>query len=325
MRVSPRFIRIVIMAGPVVPRRGKPDTWYPAGDAEASARWITLADGERVRIVEYQIDASHSGPHALLLHGWGCNTFHFRRLGPALSRRGIRATAIDLRGHGLTHKPASAAEYAARAATTFVLRVMDALDLSRAGLVGHSLGGAIALDAAATAADRTQWLTLLNPVGLSRLSYAPLFRLVPAGIAELIPGAVSRAVGYAALHLAYGHLARPERGDLQQYLFPTLMPGGRRGMLSYAGAFTWEPRPAHELERISAPTHVLLGERDRVVKPREAAERAQYIPRVRIEVMAQAGHVLAEEAPEHVADVIEAQVNALRAPNDALRARGGTR
>ncbi len=314
------------MAGPVVPRRGKPDTWYPAGVPDVSARWLTLADGERVRVVEHRaLEATNSGAHALLLHGWGCNAFHFRHLGPALARRGISATAVDLRGHGLTHKPATAADYAAPAATAFVLRVLDALELSRSGLVGHSLGGAIALDTAADARERISWLTLLNPVGLSRLTYAPLLSRLPAGAAELIPAALSRMVGYAALHLAYGRLARPEPGDLQQYLFPTLMPGGRRGMFAYAEAYTWDPRPPELLARIATPTHVMFGERDRVIKHREAAQRAAFIPHVNIDVVAHAGHVLAEEAPERVSDVIAAQVTALRAPNDALRARGATR
>jgi pimeloyl-ACP methyl ester carboxylesterase len=313
------------MAGSVViPRRGKPDTWYPAGFPDASARWLTLADGERVRIVEHRADATaDSGAHALLLHGWGCNAFHFRHLAPALARRGIRATAVDLRGHGLTHKPASPAEYAASAVSTFVLRVLDALELPRSGLVGHSLGGAIALDTAAAASERISWLTLLNPVGLSRLVYAPLFTRVPAGVAELIPAALSRMIGYAALHLAYGRLARPERGDLQQYVYPTLMPGGRRGMLAYAEAYAWDPRPAELLERIVAPTHVMFGERDRIIKHREAAQHAAFIPHVNVDVVPQAGHVLAEEAPERVSDVIVAQVAAL--PNDASRVRGATR
>jgi len=315
-----------MMAGPVFPRRGKPDTWYPAGFPDASARWLTLADGERVRVVEHRpADGNDDAAHAVLLHGWGCNAFHFRHLAPALARRGIRSTAVDLRGHGLTHKPARSAEYAASAATTFVLRVLDVLELPRAGLVGHSLGGAIALDTAAEARERISWLTLLNPIGLSRLTYAPLFTRFPARVAELIPAAVSRMIGFAALHMAYGRLARPEPGDLQQYLYPTLMPGGRRGMFSYAEAYTWEPRSPELLERISTPTRAMFGERDGVIKHREAAERAAFIPQVEIEVVADAGHVLAEEAPERVADAIAAQVSGLKAPNAALRARGATR
>jgi pimeloyl-ACP methyl ester carboxylesterase len=132
-------------------------------------------------------------------------------------------------------------------------------------------------------------------------------------------------IGYAALHMAYGRLARPEPGDLAQYLYPTLMPGGRRGLFAYAVTYAWDPRPAETLERIKTPTHVMLGERDGVIKQREAAQHAAFIPHVNVEVVPQAGHVLAEEVPEHVADVIAAQVAALRAPNDALRVRGAIR
>lgn len=314
------------MAEPVIPRRGRPDTWYPAGIPDASARWITLVDGERVRVVEHRVPGpANTCAHALLLHGWGCNAFHFRHLAPALVRRRISATAVDLRGHGLTHKPTSAAEYEAGAAASFVLRVLDALALPRSGLVGHSLGGAIAIDTAVAASDRIAWLTLLNPVGLSPLAYAPLFTRFPIRVAELIPAAVSRMFGYAALHMSYGQLARPERGDLEQYLFPVLMPGGRRGMLSYAAAYAWEPRPADVLARIASPTQVMFGERDRVIKHDVAAERARAIKHVSVEVVPKAGHVLAEEAPELVADAIAVQVSAISAPNDAILARGATR
>ncbi|MGQ0641924.1 MAG: alpha/beta fold hydrolase [Gemmatimonadaceae bacterium] len=304
------------MANSVQPRRNAPDTWYPAGVAGVRARWLTLEDGERIRLVEPE-DTGAALPVALLLHGWGCNAFHFRRLLPVLAEHGVRGIAMDLRGHGLSHKPAEATAYTSAALSTFVERAMDALSIERVGVVGHSLGGAVALDLALAAPQRVGWLTLLNPAGLSRLPYAPLFHRVPVRHVERLPAAVSRAVGFVALNLAYGDLARPDAGDLEQYLFPTLLPGGRFGMLAYAKAFSWEPRSAAAIARIECPTHVLLGERDRVIRSQEAIELLRAITHARVEVVRRAGHVLAEEAPQKVADSI-----AVLAQGEAERSMG---
>jgi pimeloyl-ACP methyl ester carboxylesterase len=240
----------------------------------------------------------------VLLHGWGCNAYHFRKLLPALARRGLSAIALDLRGHGMSAKPTDLAAYTTSALVAFIERVLGALQLERVGLVGHSLGAAVALDVVLAAPERVRWLTLLNPVGLAKMTYAPLFRRAPVGYAEHAPAVVSRAVAFAALHLAYGKLGRPDPGDLEQYLYPALAPGGRFGMLAYAKAFSWEPRASEAIARIACPTHVMFGELDRVIRKDDAIQCMSALPSARIDVVSRAGHVLAEEASEEVADSI---------------------
>jgi len=292
------------MPSPILPRRNQPDTWYPAGVTGVTSRWLTLPEGERARIVELEPSTTLATADTLLLHGWGCNAYHFRKLLPALARRGVAAIALDLRGHGMSHKPTDLAAYTASALRVFVERVLDALQIERVSLVGHSLGAAVALDVVFAAPERVRWLTLLNPVGLARLTYAPLFRRAPVGYAEHVPAVVSRAVAFAALHLAYGKLVRPDPGDLEQYLYPALAPGGRFGMLAYAKAFSWEPRPSEAIARIACPTHVMFGERDRVIRSREAIGNLRALPSARVDVVPGAGHVLAEEATEAVAEAV---------------------
>lgn len=310
------------MSSTVFPRRGDPGTWYPAGVAGAVARWVTLADGERVRVVEHNAARGSDSLPALLLHGWGCNAFHFRRLGPDLAQRGISSVAVDLRGHGLSYKPPGVAAYTAVAMADFTQRLLDALRLQRVGLLGHSLGGALALDTAAAIPERVGWLMLLNPVGLSQLAFAPLFTRVPLSVADHLPAFASRAVAAAALYLAYGRLARPERGDLEQYLFPTLETGGRHGIFAFAGAYSWDPRSPRVLERIGCPTRVMLGEQDRVIRQHEVAALARSIAGARVDVISGAGHVLAEEVPPLVADAVAELASAASLPNAATPVPG---
>jgi pimeloyl-ACP methyl ester carboxylesterase len=296
------------------PSRHDPATWYPAGVADVREEWYTLAPDESVRVVR-NVAPPDPGRTVLLLHGWGCNAYHYRRLFPALARRGIHAVAPDLRGHGRSAKPRDAARYRGNELAAFVERLMETLQLDDVGLLGHSLGGAAAIDVAARRVRRVRWLLLLNPVGLSRMNHAGLLARLPLSLAERTPAWMSRAIGTAALHLAYGRITRPERGDLEQYLYPTLQTGGRFGLVAYATSYDWGARSDDVLRRIACPMTVLLGERDRVVHAREALARLAPLPQARVDVIARAGHVLAEEAPEVVADAAQA----LAVPNESSR------
>jgi pimeloyl-ACP methyl ester carboxylesterase len=303
------------MPDPVRPQRNAPDTWYPAGVPGVLARTLTLAGGEQVRLVEPVANAGLPAD-ALLLHGWGCNAFHFRYLLPALSRRGIRSAALDLRGHGLSHKPRHRAAYTAPAMTRFVSDVLDALHIERVGLVGHSLGGGIALDFAVSLPRRVRWLSLLSPVGLARLRFARLLRLIPAGLGEYLPTAASRAIGAVALRFAYGEIRKPDVDDLAQYLFPTLLPSGRYGTLAYGRAFSWERRARDAIAQITCPMRVLFGDRDRVMPHAESGAWLRSIEHATVEMVPLAGHVLAEEVPEQVADSIRDLAAAEHAQRD---------
>ena len=313
------------MAAFNTPRRGDPDSWYPAGVPGIQARWIELrggggGGGERVRVVEPEWNGAEPTSVALLLHGWGCNAFHFRLLIPELTRRNIHPVAVDLRGHGLSEKPTELAAYAPSALVEFTRRVIDTLGYERVGLLGHSLGGAIALDTAIAEPARVAWLELINPAGLTRIPTAPVFTRFPVRISERIPVAASHAFAFAALYWAYGNITRPQRGDLEQYFFPTLMPGGRYGVLAYTKGFSWEPRPLSALERLTCPTLVMLGERDRVISTGAVLRHLSRVPQIRVDVVKRAGHVLAEEAVEQVADAAAALA---RAPNAASRDQAG--
>jgi pimeloyl-ACP methyl ester carboxylesterase len=73
-----------------------------------------------------------------------------------------RAIALDLRGHGRSDPPGDG-DYSIGALASDVGRVVDALDIERSVLVGHSMGGAVALARAATEPSRTAALLLLDP------------------------------------------------------------------------------------------------------------------------------------------------------------------
>src|SRR5207248_4092452 len=88
-------------------------------------------------------------PSMLLLHGITSSTQSWVRVGPALAER-YRVYALDLRGHGESIKP-SPGEYSLRQTADDAVAFMEALDLRRPVLVGHSWGGATAITLASGA------------------------------------------------------------------------------------------------------------------------------------------------------------------------------
>jgi pyruvate dehydrogenase E2 component (dihydrolipoamide acetyltransferase) len=118
------------------------------------------AGGRRLRYLRL---GPQDGLPILFLHGFGAdlNTWMFNQ--PALAER--HATyALDLPGHGGSMKEVGSGD--AAALMTAVMDFMAAAAIARAHLVGHSLGGALALGLARADPERVASLTLIAPAGL---------------------------------------------------------------------------------------------------------------------------------------------------------------
>jgi pyruvate dehydrogenase E2 component (dihydrolipoamide acetyltransferase) len=114
-----------------------------------SLRYLKLGDAE--------------GRPLLLLHGFSGDLNNWMFNQPALAQR-ASVYALDLPGHGVSSKTIEAGDIGAMAAA--VLGFMDAVGIPTAHLVGHSMGGGIALQLALDHPDRVSSLTLIAPIGL---------------------------------------------------------------------------------------------------------------------------------------------------------------
>lgn len=103
-------------------------------------------------------------PRLLALHGWLDNAATFERLAPLLCDK-FHIVAIDLPGHGRSgHRP-DGVRYHYVDYLDDVLAAADALGWSRFGLLGHSLGGAVASVLAAARPERIERLFLIEALG----------------------------------------------------------------------------------------------------------------------------------------------------------------
>ncbi len=186
--------------------------------------------------------------------------------------------------------------------------------MGAAHVIAHSLGGAISLDVARHAPARVRSLTLLAPVGLAPVRFVALARLAtPPIAAPLVPYAVPRWSIPLILRTVYGTEGRWASRDVDEYWAPTVDPGFALALRSLLHEFRFAPRADAELDAVVAPTLVLLGERDLLVRARASAARSARRG-WGCATIAGAGHVLAEEVPVIVLSHVLPHLGAVDGP-----------
>jgi pimeloyl-ACP methyl ester carboxylesterase len=122
------------------------------------------------------------GPALLLIHGIGDSSETWRNLIPLLARTHT-VVAPDLLGHGSSDKPR--ADYSVAGYANAMRDLLSVLGVERASVVGHSLGGGVAMQFAYQYPDRCERLVLVSSGGVSREVH-PLLRLASTPGAELV-------------------------------------------------------------------------------------------------------------------------------------------
>ncbi len=269
---------------------------WPAGEPSIRTRYVTIASGIRLRVVESGIA---SGTPILLVPGWGSCVYSYSETMPGLAAAGCRVLAMDLPGLGLSDRPASADAYTTEAVCRAVTDTATALGLERFTLVGHSMGGAIGLRLALAGDRRIERLVLVDSVGVGRAPLmGPVRLLSPRIIEPLLPAMARRLSVKLILELAFGTPGRPTHVDVEQYWAPTQFPGMLRACRLLAHNFDFDALPDEALAKVSIPVLAVGSGRDRMVLG--FTERARLIPDVKVVSIPEAGHLVIQERAERV-------------------------
>ncbi len=270
---------------------------YPADDLDAVARVVHVG-GERVRIVE---SGPQDGFPIVLLHGWGASAYNFRGVLSALGRAGFHAIAPDLRGHGWSETRFAPGAWSAAAMAQWVQQILDAVGVRRCVLVGQSIGGAIALDAAALLGDRVGALVLLAPIGFTKVRRVHLARRMrwwhPASTPRWIVSTILRRI--------YGSRGQWTQRDLEEYWIPLRRRDVVEAILQSVREFDFTPRNPVSLQLGDCRVVIRFGERDRLIPHRAAVLHARRFQGADIAVLPDVGHVPAEEVPDEMAALIQ--------------------
>ena len=123
-----------------------------------------VAESQIVKVngLNMHLVTSGAGQPVVLLHGFPDTHAIWRHQIPALAAAGMRVIAPDLRGYGGTDAPTHTAAYSIHFLADDVLRLMDALGIEKAAVVGHDWGGLIGWHLAMHAPERVERYAALS-------------------------------------------------------------------------------------------------------------------------------------------------------------------
>jgi 4,5:9,10-diseco-3-hydroxy-5,9,17-trioxoandrosta-1(10),2-diene-4-oate hydrolase len=213
-----------------------------------------------------------------------------------------RVYAIDLIGYGCTDKPDI--EYRLDDFVAFVRGFMDAVGIERATLIGHSLGGGVAINVAHRYPERVERLVLVAGAGFGqkvhlffRLASLPVLPRLWAHPTRLIMRQAFRQVVYD------GDLITDDMVDLAYERF--YLPGARAALLKTIRNGVTLPGIRREiltlvqeaLPSITMPTLIIWGRQDPVLPVAHADIAIERLPNARLHLLDECGHFPMFEHP----------------------------
>ena len=274
-----------------------------------------------------------SGPPIVLIHGITSSSAVWEPVASTLARH-FTVLAPDLLGHGASAKPRG--DYSMGAFASGLRDLVVSLGLGPATVVGHSLGGGVAMQFVYQFPDRSQRLALVNSGGLGRDLHGLLRAATLPGSELVIPllastGLLSagRAIGHVlgrmglqlgtdAAEMARGHasLGDPEtRSAFVQTLRASIDPTGQRVRA------TDRLYLANQL-----PVLIVWGAGDRIIPMAHGTAAHKLVPGSRLEVFDQAGHFPFLDQPARFVDTLEDWIASTQpAESDDARLRAALR
>lgn len=265
------------------------------------SKWLTV-DGLRI----HYLTAGESGSPVVLLHGAGIDSAHLSWAETIESlAQEHRVYAPDLPGYGQSDRPDVL--YNAEFYINFLARLFDAWQLSKASLVGLSMGGAIVLGFTLAHPERVEKLVPVDPYGIMpkvawhRTSYL----YVHSPLNELSYWFFAKSRSMVRWSLLSSLISSPER--LTDRLIDEVYEASKHPQASKAFSsfqrhdLTWDGLRTNYLDRLStiqAPTLFIHGEKDPGVPLTYARQAHERVKGSRLHVMQGCLHWPMRDRPE---------------------------
>lgn len=258
------------------------------------------------------------GPLLVLLHGIAGTSATWDCVIPWLAERHT-VVAPDLIGHGESSKPEG--DYSLGAYANGVRDLLEALGHDRGTILGHSLGGGVALQSAYQFLERCERLVLVSSGGLGRELH-PLLRAAALPGADVVLPWLSVAGEQSVGRLVriLGGIGVRASADLEESWngFVSLArPAARRAFIqTVQGIIDVGGQRLVASDRLylaaGLPTLIIWGERDPLIPVRHGRDAHEQIPGSRLEIFPEAGHFPHRDDPrrfvETVFDFLQATV-----------------
>ncbi|CUU56889.1 2-succinyl-6-hydroxy-2,4-cyclohexadiene-1-carboxylate synthase [Parafrankia irregularis] len=287
---------------------------------EVAARRVEVAAGVELHVEDLRPATVHpDGPPVVLVHGIAGTTADWARVAPDLAAT-RRVIAYDQRGHGASDRADGRSSYTFDLLLTDLLALLDTLGLTAVDLIGHSMGGVVALRCALEHPGRVRSLVLVDTAAAPAAATGGVARRVVSALlegaaavssavhaardpaptteattetsaAEATTGEGRRAVGGQGAPAIVDEPVRSvhaggSAADRALAGFDQLDPEALVALGRELGAY---PSMVDRLGEIACPATVVVGEHDTTLRA-SAAALAQGIPAAHLAVIADADH-----------------------------------
>ena len=293
--------------------------YVPAIPPEALNRKYEVKPSQYLKVNGMEVHYRAEGPLSdslplVLLHGTSSSLFAWNGWVELLKDR-HRIVRLDLPGFGLTG-PHPEGDYDVETYLNFLQSFLSELGIEKCIIAGNSLGGEIAWRYALNNPGQVKKLILIGAAGypvdieklpLSRLPLSYLWLRVPL-IRELSVRFTTPQVMHESLEYLYGDPEKVTEEVTEIYFDMTHREGNREALTERMESFG-RPAPWQEIPEIDIPVLILWGEQDRLIPVENARRFHRDLPRSRLVIFPEAGHMPMEEIPEKSAKAAEQFIN----------------
>ncbi len=255
------------------------------------------------------------GPLIILLHGFPEFWYGWKHQIEPLAAAGYRVWVPDQRGYNLSDKPDGIGAYTIDTLAADVVGLIDAAGVEKAVVVGHDWGAAVAWWTAATNPERVERLVVLNvphPAVMKWFASRDIGQMTKSwyiGFFQLpfLPEALARLGNWAMMARTLRSSSRPGTfadADLANYKTAWSQPGAFRAMVNWYRAALQRPPARSTRIRITMPTLLIWGVRDRFLKREMVQPSIDLCDNGRVVFFENATHWVQHEEADRVTELI---------------------
>ncbi len=285
-------------------------------DGQTKGAEITVDGGRLISLPGGDVQVADSGEPAgarpgapiVLIHCFGCSLHWWDAIVPLLAER-HRVIRIDLLGHGGSAKPKSGYEIPNQA--DLVAGALDRLGVQGAVVVGHSLGGTVAVAVAEGASELVDRVVVIDQAPNS--SYGDLDLLARLSMAPVIGEALWRVKIDSLIEKGYEQAFAPGFDQADGFTDPDQVAHDIEAMTYTAFEETPDAEEQYtdsvgldqRMRAAAVPLMVIFGAEDQIYDAEEVLAAYAQVPGARTELVEGAGHSPNVEKPAQTAKLIE--------------------
>jgi proline-specific peptidase len=248
-----------------------------------------------------------SKPYLIFLHGWVNNWTTWKNEIEYFQKKGYKTLTLDLRGHGKSQKPSDPKKYKLSVFAKDIEEIITKENISDFILIGHSMGGMIAL-------KYIELFQKIKPAQALIISSSTSKKIIDEKIIKTISPFIKQVLEYIQKHpeINKKYFKHINNLDLSQYknqpgfyvFYKGLHNTSLNSVFSCLSSM-FEFNTDNILKKINIPTLILTGENDMVIPKKHSIKLQKNIPTSELHIIKNGKHSITIDNPEKIIQKIE--------------------